>query len=157
MMSQEDKIKQALTDKFGYLQDKVTVKRARRIFLDVDIEKFPEVFDHAVRSIGFSMLTAITGLDEGDRFGLIYHLASDEGVMLNIRTSIPKEGSVLQTVTGYFPSADMYEREMADLLGITVKGLSEGNRYPLPDDWPAGIYPLRKDFKKEDLDKKEMH
>ena len=152
-MQEEENIKQALTGKFGYLQDKVLVKRARRIFLDVDIEKFPEVFDHAVKSLGFSMLTAITGLDDGDRFGLIYHLASDMGVMLNIKTSIPKEGRALQTVTEYFPSAEMYEREMADLLGINVKGLPEGNRYPLPDNWPAGQYPLRKGWKSDVLDK----
>jgi membrane-bound hydrogenase subunit beta len=155
-MTTEENIKQVLTDRFSYLQDKVTVKRARRIFVDVDIDKFPEVFDHAVKSMGFSMLTAITGSDDGDRYGLIYHLASEAGVLLNIKTSIPKENYKLQTVTSYFPSAEIYEREMVDLLGINVKGLPEGNRYPLPDNWPAGLYPLRKDFKKEDLDKKEM-
>lgn len=154
-MSQEEIIQKGLIDKFSYLQDKISSKRARRLFLEVNMEKFPEVFDHAVRSLGFSMLSAITGLDDGDRFGLIYHLASESGIMLNIRTSIPKDSPVLQTVTGYFPSAEMYEREMADLLGIDVKGLPQGNRYPLPDDWPAGEYPLRKGWKSDVLDKKE--
>jgi Ni,Fe-hydrogenase III component G len=92
------------------------------------------------------MLSAITGLDDGETFGIIYHLANDNGIMLNIKTSISKSDPALKTVTGYFPSAEMYEREMADLLGINVKGLTEGNRYPLPDDWPAGEYPLRKDW-----------
>jgi Ni,Fe-hydrogenase III component G len=154
-MSEEEKIKEELTGKFNFLADKVSVKRARRLFLEVNMEKFPEVFDHAVRSLGFSMLSTITGLDEGERFGLIYHLASETGIMLNIKTSIPKEDPILQTVTGYFPSAEMYEREMADLLGMNVKGLPEGNRYPLPDDWPADQYPLRKGWKSDVLDKKE--
>lgn len=154
-MSEEEKIKEELTGKFNFLADKVSVKRARRLFLEVNMEKFPEVFDHAVRSLGFSMLSTITGLDEGERFGLIYHLASETGVLLNIKTSIPKDNPILQTVTGYFPSAEMYEREMADLLGINVKGLPEGNRYPLPDDWPADQYPLRKGWKSDVLDKKE--
>ena len=40
------------------------------------------------------------------------------------------------------------------LSGITVKGaktypLEESNRYPLPDSWPAGQYPLRTDWKPE--------
>ena len=145
-MSEEEKIKEALTGKFDFLRDKITVKRARRIFLEVNIDKFSEVFDHAVKQMGFSILPAITGLDDGETFGLIYHLANNDGVMLNIRTSIPKSDPILKTVTGYFPSAEMYEREMADLLGIKVQGLAEGNRYPLPDDWPAGEYPLRKDW-----------
>lgn len=154
-MNEEEKIKQGLIDRFKYLQDKVLVKRARRIFVEASIDKFIEVFDHAVKRMNFSMLSTITGLDESGNFGLIYHLASDNGIMLNIKTSIPKENPVLQTVTGYFPSAEMYEREMADLLGINVKGLPEGNRYPLTDDWPAGQYPLRKDWRGDVLDKKE--
>jgi len=154
-MTEEEKIKQDLTDKFNYLQDKVSIKRARRLFLEVSIDKFMEVFDHAVIGSGFSMLVTITGIDEGDKFGLIYHLASEGGIMLNIKTSIPKDRPELSTVTAYFPSAEMYEREMADLLGIIVKGLPQGNRYPLPDDWPARQFPLRKDFNKDVLDKKE--
>ena len=46
-----------------------------------------------------------------------------------------------------FPAAEIYERELIDLLGAKVAGLPEGKRYPLPDDWPAGEYPLRKDWK----------
>jgi membrane-bound hydrogenase subunit beta len=34
--------------------------------------------------------------------------------------------------------------------------LPEGFRYPLPDDWPANQYPLRKDWSPEDLKKKEV-
>jgi Ni,Fe-hydrogenase III component G len=37
-----------------------------------------------------------------------------------------------------------------DLLGIQVQGLPTGNRYPLPDDWPANQYPLRKDWQPAD-------
>ena len=29
---------------------------------------------------------------------------------------------------------------------MQVQGLPPGNRYPLPDDWPQGQYPLRKDW-----------
>lgn len=145
-MSEEEKIKDALADKFDFLRDKVTVKRARRIFLEVAIDKFIEVFEYAIKQLNLSMLVTITGLDDGETFGIIYHLANNDGVMLNIKTSIPKSDPALKTVTGYFPSAEMYEREMADLLGIKVQGLAEGNRYPLPDDWPAGEYPLRKDW-----------
>ena len=154
-MSEEEKIKQLLADRFNFLADKIMIRRARRLFLEVSMDKFSEVFDHAIKALNFSMLPAITGLDEGDKFGLIYHLAAESGIMLNIKTSIPKDDPILQTVTGYFPSAEMYEREMADLLGMNVKGLPDGNGYPLPDNWPADQYPLRKGWKSDVLDKKE--
>ena len=34
---------------------------------------------------------------------------------------------------------------------IRVEGLPAGKRYPLPDSWPVGLCPLRKDFKIEAL------
>ena len=151
----EEEIKQKLTGRFDFLREKVELRRARRLWAQVDMDKFREVFDYAVRELGFTMLTAITGLDDGERYGLIYHMAMDGGTMLMIKTSIPKSDPVLVTVTDVFPAAEIYEREMADLLGVKVKGLSEGNRYPLPDDWPADVYPLRKDFDPSILDKKE--
>ena len=123
------------------------VPRARRVFGQVPYERFPEVFEHAVRRMGFSMLCTITALDGGASFEVIYHLARPSGVTLNLSTLVPKDRPVLQTVTGCFPAADLYEREMVDLMGIQVQGLPTGHRYPLPDDWPDGQYPLRKDWK----------
>jgi len=35
---------------------------------------------------------------------------------------------------------------MMEMLGVTFTGLRNQNRLYLPDDWPEGIYPLRKDF-----------
>ena len=75
--------------------------------------------------------------------------------MLNFKTGVAKNVPLLKTVTGYFPSAEIYERELADLLGVEVIGLKKGKRYPLPDNWPEGQYPLRKGWKKEALNKQE--
>ncbi|MDD5085542.1 MAG: NADH-quinone oxidoreductase subunit C [Candidatus Omnitrophica bacterium] len=145
-MGQEEKIREGFLAAFGYLQDKITIQRSRRIFVTVDIEKFAEVFDFAVKKLGFSVLCVITGLDEGDRLTFIYHLDDGSGVMLNLKTGVSKERPVIKTVTEYFPSAEVYERELVDLLGAKVEGLLPGYRYPLPDGWPSGEYPLRKDW-----------
>ena len=100
-----------------------------------------------VEGLGFRILCAITGQDEGDSFSVLYHLAREDGIMLNVEVSAPKANPVIKTVTGVFPGADHYEREIVDLLGFKVEGLAPGFRYPLTDDWPPGQYPLRKDWK----------
>jgi Ni,Fe-hydrogenase III component G len=156
-MSEEDNIKQQLIEKFAFLSDKIIVKRARRIFAEVPLANFPEVFDYAVKQLKFSILSALTGLDEGATLGFIYHIAQEKGIVLNLHTSAPKDNLVIKTVTKYFPAADAYERELVDLLGAKVEGLPPGNRYPLTDNWPAGQYPLRKDWNVEMLDKKEVN
>ena len=161
-MSEEESIQSELTAAFPFLSDQVRIQRVRRIVAQVPLEKFAEVFDHAVKKMGFSILCTITGLDQGGTLGFIYHLARESGVMLNLFVSAPKERPVLATVTGTFPAAEKYEQELVDLLGAQVQGLPEGVRYPLPDDWPAGQYPLRKDWKVEMLEspppqKEEKH
>jgi formate hydrogenlyase subunit 5 len=45
------------------------------------------------------------------------------------------------------PAAEWIEREIQDLLGIRFDGHPNPKRLILADDWPEGVYPLRKDFK----------
>jgi membrane-bound hydrogenase subunit beta len=146
-MAREEDIQKELEEKFPYLKEKVKVKRARRVFAEVPADKFGEVLEHAVKSQGFMFLSAITGVDDGDNLGFIYHLVGKGGMMLNLKLSVPKAKPAIKTVTKYFPAADIYERELKDMFGAEVEGLPAGRRYPLPDDWPAGQYPLRKEWK----------
>jgi len=146
-MSQEENIKQELITKFGIPEANFRLPRERRIFVEVGQEIFPAVFDYAVRQLKFCHLCTMTGLDDGDKLSVIYHLAQDRSIMINIKTSVPKDNPKLMSVTSYFSSADAYERELADLLGFKVEGLPPGNRYPLTDDWPRDQFPLRKDWK----------
>jgi Ni,Fe-hydrogenase III component G len=144
---EDQDIQAELNFRYAWAKDAIRAPRDRRVFLDVPAEQFQEVFDYVTHRMGFSILCAITGLDLGESLGAIYHLARPSGVMLNLSIRVPKDAPLLQTVTGTFPAADAYEREMVDLLGMQVQGLPPGPRYPLPDDWPAGQYPLRKDWK----------
>jgi membrane-bound hydrogenase subunit beta len=146
-MSQEENIKQDLIAKFGLPEASFRIPRERRIFVEVGPEKLPAVFDHVVRQLKFCHLCTITGFDDGDKLSIMYHIAQDRNIIINIKTSVPKDNPKLKTVTSYFPSADAYEREVIDLLGFQIEGLPPGNRYPLTDDWPKGQYPLRKDWK----------
>ena len=144
----EGAIQELLLKKFPFLEGKIRAPRARRVFIDDITDHFNEVFSHAVSELEFSILLTITGMDEGERIALAYHLARPDGTILTIRKSTPKSDPVTKTITHVFFSADIYERELADLLGVRVEGLKDGNRYPLPDNWPKGEYPLRKDWKK---------
>jgi membrane-bound hydrogenase subunit beta len=145
-MTTEDKIKNDLETRFEALREKITVKRSRRLFAEVPVELFPEVLKFSIESLDFTILATITGLDEGETFGILYHLARPQGEMLNLRIHIPRRNPVLDSIMPVFVSAEIYERELTDLFGIQVRNLPAGPRYPLPDGWPEGEYPLRKDW-----------
>jgi NADH:ubiquinone oxidoreductase subunit C len=154
-MNAEEDIKQELVSKFIYLTDKIRIQRARRIFLEVEAKNFFDVLDCAIKQLKFIHLCALTGLDEGTNFGIIYHLSQDSGIVLNLKIAIPKDNPILRTITFYFPDAEIYERELMDLLGIKVDALPPGLRYPLSDDWPTNEFPLRKDWKIKKNEKQE--
>jgi len=97
-------------------------------------------------------LSTISGYEEGDRFYLVYHFLDQEGE-LNVRTSLPKEEAVIDSITPVIPGAVLYEREIQDLLGVKFRDIPDSRRLILPEDWPEGVYPLRKDFKPEEMKK----
>ena len=146
-MTAEETVQKALADKFPFLADKIRVQRARRLWVDVPADKFDEVLHYLHEHMDFPMLCAITGLDEGATFGLLYHLAQENGLTLHLKVSIPREKPEWKTIIPMFPGCELCEREIADLYGVKFAGLPPGMRYPLPDDWPEGQYPMRKDWK----------
>jgi Ni,Fe-hydrogenase III component G len=143
----EEQLRGAICAQFPSLNNLVAIKRARRVWADVPMAEIHTVIAHAKDALGYDMLCTITGTDEGEELGLIYHLAHPNGIVFSLCTRAPKDGVGPATITPLFPLAELYEREVIDLLGARIEGLPPGNRYPLPDTWPEGQYPLRKDWK----------
>lgn len=153
-MAHDESIVKELTEKFGLPADKIRIARERRIFAEVDYGKFFEIFEHAVKKLEFIILCTITGQDEGEKITAIYHLARPDGTVLNLKTGVPRSNPTMKTVGEFFPGGQIYERELVDMFGVRMEGLPPGNRYPLPENWPDGQYPLRKDWKPEMLEPK---
>lgn len=97
-------------------------------------------------------LSAITGLDLGPEEGaieVIYHFSAGADV-LGLRLRLERNHPETPTVCDVIPSASFYERELSEMLGVTVRGTPDPSSLFLPEDWPEGVYPLRKDFAPED-------
>jgi len=153
-MANEQAIQTELQEKFPFFSEKIKIMRDRRIWAEMESANFLEVFDYIVKKMNFPILCLITGLDSGENLEFVYHLARRDGTMLNLKVFVPKANPVQKSImVDYFPGAELYERELVDLLGAKIEGLPEGNRYPLPDGWPEGQYPLRKDWNPGMLDK----
>jgi NADH:ubiquinone oxidoreductase subunit C len=97
-------------------------------------------------------LATITGLDlgvEAGEFELLYHFCSGASVV-TLRVCISRENAFIPSLYEIVPSVSFYERELIEMLGITITNAPNTDRLFLPDDWPDGVYPLRKDFNIED-------
>jgi NADH:ubiquinone oxidoreductase subunit C len=81
-----------------------------------------------------------------DRLEALYHFVSGP-VVATLRVSLPYHDPRVPSVCPIIPSATLYERELMEMFGITVEGTPDTGKLLLPDDWPDGVYPLRKSFK----------
>jgi NADH:ubiquinone oxidoreductase subunit C len=128
----------------------LTVARPRRVFLSVAVADLKPVMQWLKTDLGFYHVSTITGLDSGENFEVLYHL-HDGAIELTLRTAVPRTSPHIPTVTDIIPGAILYERELQDMFGFVVDGIPDPRRYVLPEDWPQGVYPLRKDYKFEGI------
>ena len=118
----------------------------RRIFFTVEPKDLLTVIGGLKEAMGLWFLSTISGADLGEQFEIVYHFGHDHG-NLNIRTRIPKSEPRIESITPHIPGAILYERELQDMFGMTVERIPDPRPLITPDDWPAGNYPLRKDWK----------
>lgn len=144
-MSLEHEIEGKLKEAFKEKILEVTIPREHRMFVSIPLPQVKEVVKYLKENFDMTHITTITAIDVGEDIEVIYHLFS-KGVSLNLRTSAPKDNPVIDTITDILPGAILYEREIQDLLGIKVKDHPDPRRLVLPEDWPEGVYPLRKDW-----------
>lgn len=154
-MTREETIVDRISSRFPELKERIKIARKRRIFVDPPEALFEGLCEFACNELQFISLVSIVGTDEGEHLGAMYVLAADDGELLSIRRFLPRSSPVLDSLTPRFPNAEYYEKELVDMFGFRVEGLPPGPRYPLPDDWPEGQYPLRKEWKPEMLTAKE--
>lgn len=76
---------------------------------------------------------------------LLYHFCAGP-VITSLRVSLPYDKAEIESIYEVLPSATLYEREASELLGVDFIGATNKDHLLLPDDWPAGVFPLRKTF-----------
>lgn len=103
----------------------------------------------ALYETGWGYLATITGLDLGVEVGeieVLYHFCAG-AVVVTLRVRTPREAASVPSICDIIPSASFAERELSEMLGVTVLNTPNSSHLFLPDDWPDDSqYPLRKDF-----------
>ncbi len=124
----------------------ITNPDRRRVFLRIEPAELVPAVTLLRDKYDCAYLATITGVDKGETFELLYHFAS-RAASITVRTEIPRAEPRIASICPVIPGAIFYEREIQEMFGVTVEGIPDTRRLNLPDDWPAGQYPLRKDWK----------
>ncbi len=122
----------------------ITEKSKHRVFVNVAQPDAKELVSWLFRDLK-ARFSIITGIDVRTGVELIYHMSFDaQGVLVSVRTQVPKPELAMPTLTDVIEGANWIERELHEMLGVNFTGHPNLARLLLPDDWPAGEYPYRK-------------
>ena len=94
---------------------------------------------------GVDYLTYADSTWQGDRFAVVYHLLSvKNNQRIRVKTFLPEDDLLIDSVCDIWASANWYEREAFDLFGILFSGHPDLRR--LLTDYGFIGHPFRKDF-----------
>ena len=143
---------QELKEKLSEIKDKVIAIEQtadNRIFLPCESQNSYDISKFLFEDVGCRFVIA-TGIDSDDCFEILYHFSYDQtGCVITVKAFIrDREKPAIESIAPFLPGAEWIEREIHDLLGIDFKNHPDLRRLILADDWPEGVYPLRKEVKK---------
>lgn len=147
----EDLMKNLESNKEEILE--IKKPKERRIFVRVKTDGFKKFISRLIEDLDLRHISTITGLDLGQEMELLYHFSYKYSIEISIGVKVPKGTPKVPTITDLVPGAIFYEQEIHDLLGIEFEGHPNMGPLILPEGWPQGVYPLRKEYTVQELNR----
>ncbi len=140
-MSISEKARQALEGKVLKWHE----HSPRRIYATIRSGDIKEASRILFRDLGFRFSIA-TGIDTPGSIEITYHFSADQtGQFISLRVHLEdKDEPEVDSISGIIRGAEWIEREIWELLGVNFRGHPDLRRLLLAEDWPEGVYPLRR-------------
>lgn len=149
-MKREEILKE-LQDKFKDDIVSLLDKSRKRVYIEIKPESITSLARYIFRSLG-ARFSIASGVDCRHHIEILYHFILEEiNLMVSLRVKLDKKKKIeIDSIAPLFEAANWIEREMREILGIDFKGHPDMRKLLLPDEWPEGLYPLRRDYKEWD-------
>lgn len=124
------------------------IEENHRLTITVKPEQVRPVIEALYRNetLPFDYLISLTGMDWGEKLGVIYQLAPSADLtkeLILITGTDNRENPLLYTVTDMYETAHLNEREVYAMFGIRFINNPDMRRFLLNDNWKG--FPFRKD------------
>ena len=130
-------------------------KSPKRVYIEIKPESLVKVATYIFKDLG-ARFNIASGVDTPANMEILYHFSFEHlepeflNVMISLRIKLDRKKPTAVSLAPVFKGANWIEREMHDILGINFDGHPDLRKLLLPDEWPEGVYPLRKDYKEWD-------
>ena len=137
----------SIKQKHGSILLDIFEKNDRRVYITVNKKDVPVICRYMYEDLGGRLCTA-SGIDTRSGIEILYHfMYPQDHQLITVRTKLGKPSPEIESIGTFMPAAIWIERELYDILGVVFKNHPDPRRLIMADDWPEGVYPLRRDFK----------
>ena len=117
-----------------------------RIYVDIAPENLLECSKYIFEDLGARFIIASAVDTPRGEIEILYHFDFfQHPQVFTLRIHLKKHSLIVETLTGIIKGTEWIEREIAELFGVTFRNHPNPIHLLLPDDWPEGNYPLRRD------------
>jgi Ni,Fe-hydrogenase III large subunit/Ni,Fe-hydrogenase III component G len=138
-----------LKEKFGPAILRADFPNDSRLYVYVDPQALKAACRYVFRDLDARYVISI-GADDRPYSGdfMVFHdFALDKDkILLSIITRADAANPKVDSISDIIPGANWAEREIMDMFGVETVGHPYPKRLVLPDGWPDGLHPLRKDM-----------
>ena len=137
-----------LKQKFGPAILRADLPSDQRLFVVVEPGAVRALCQYIFRDLDARYVISIGADDRpfSGKFLVAHDFAFDKDhILCSVLVYLPPESPRIESISEVVPAASWAEREMRDLVGIEPLGHRYMKRLVLPDGWPEGLHPLRKD------------
>ncbi len=138
-----------ITERFAPVVQRTDMPEDGRLFVYVEPQALREICRYVFRDLDARYVISI-GLDDrpiSGKFLVAHDFAFDRAhVLCSILSYLPGNPPRVDSIADVVPAANWAEREFRDLVGIEPVGHPYPKRLVLPDGWPDGVHPLRRDY-----------
>jgi Ni,Fe-hydrogenase III component G len=139
-----------ITTRFKDDITKVTERSPDKVYIDIQAGSLKKIAEHVFHGMKARFNTA-TAIDVRDHMEMLYHFTFDhEDLVVSFRLRLDKSKLEIESLAPLFEGANWCEREIHETMGINFIGHPDLRRLLLPEDWPEGVYPLRRDYQEWD-------
>ncbi|MGA2400666.1 MAG: NADH-quinone oxidoreductase subunit C [Syntrophobacteraceae bacterium] len=137
-----------LKEKFGPAILEASLPKENRLFVSVEPAALMAICRYIFRDLDARYVISIGADDRpfNSMFLVAHDFAFDkDNLLCSVLTHLPEDHPKVDSISDLVPAANWAEREIFDLVGIEPIGHPYMKRLVLPDGWPEGVHPLRKD------------
>lgn len=125
-------------------------KSYTRVYIEIKPEAIVPISEYLFRDLA-ARFNIASGVDTRTCIEILYHFTLEEiNLLISLRVKLDRQAPVIDSLTPSFEAANWIEREIHELLGVEFKNHPDMRRLLLPESWPEGVYPLRRDYQEWD-------